>query len=104
MASVAVSNITDITRRVAGSKGTALTMAGQPVAVFRITAGQTVGDTAVLSSPQVPIIQSVFGPVANNVAATGSTSVTVTLGLVSSAVTATIGAVDVYLIGPVPTS
>ena len=105
MASVAYSNIVELTRRVGGNKGTALSLAGQPVAAFRITAGQISGDTAVLSSAQIPIIQSVFGPVTHNItAASGATAVTVTLGTFSTAVTSTIGTVDVWLVGPVPTS
>lgn len=102
MASVATSNITNITRQVTGNKGTALSMAGLPVAVFRIASGQASGDTAVLVASQVPTITGVFGgPFTHNAtAATGATNVTITL----VGGTSTIGSFDVVLMGPNPTS
>lgn len=106
MASVAVSNITNCTRSITGTpaKGSGLVIAGQPVAVFRIAAGQISGDTAVLATGEVPNIRAVFGPVSDNLptSGTGATSVTVTLGTFSTAVTSTIGQVTVWVIGPAP--
>lgn len=102
MASVATSNISNITRQITANKGTALSMAGLPVAVFRIASGQASGDTAVLVASQVPTITSVFGgPFTHNATATtGATNVTITL----VGGTATIGSFDVVLMGPNPTS
>lgn len=107
MASVAVSNISNLTRGITGSppKGTALTWPGGiPCVCFRIAAGQVAGDTAVLSDPVLlPLIKSVQGPVTHNLPASGASTVTVTLtGVFTSAVSNTIGAVDVWLIGPQP--
>lgn len=107
MASVAVSNITNLTAGITGSppRGSALTWPGGiPVVAFRIAAGQLAGDTAVLSDiNRLPIIKAVFGPVTHNLPATGASSVTVTLdGVFTSAVSNTIGQVDVWLIGPQP--
>lgn len=106
MASVAVTNITNCTRSITGTpaKGTGLVMAGQPVEVFRIAAGQLSGDTAVLTPMAIPSIRAVFGPVTDNLptTGTGATAVTVTLGTFSTAVTSTIGQVTVWLIGPAP--
>lgn len=107
MSSVATTNITNITRTVAGSKGTGLQIGNQPMACFRIAAGQAPGDTAVLNDPNVPNILTVMGPVTNNIgtSATGVSSVTVTIGaLTGTAITATVGAIDVWIMGPLPTS
>lgn len=107
MASVAVSNISNITRYVAGGKGTGLNVGNQPMACFRIASGQLSGDTAVLQDPNVPAIVSVAGPVINSIGTnlTGVTAVTVTLaGVTGSAITVTNGAFDVWLLGPLPTA
>lgn len=98
MASVAVTNISAVSYNQSN-----INISGFNVEHFRIAAGQTVGDTAVIPNSNAPtrqrtLIKGVWGPVANNVPATGATNVTVTLGLVSSAVTATIGQVDVFVI------
>jgi hypothetical protein len=107
MASVAASNNTNLTAGITGSppRGSGLTWpGGVPVVAFRIAAGQLSGDTAVLSDPvRLPIIKAVSGPVTHNLPASGASSVTVTLsGVFTSAVSNTIGAVDVWLIGPQP--
>lgn len=83
-----------------------MSVGGLPMACFRIAAGQAVGDTAVLASQAVPTIQTVLGPVTHNATATtGATNVTVTLACpTGSAITVTVGAVDVWIVGPVPTS
>lgn len=102
MASVATSNITNITRQALANKGTALSIGSQQVSVFRIAAGQAAGDTAVLTGFQTPTITSVFGgPFTHNATATtGATNVTITL----VGGTVTMGAFDVWCFGPVPTS
>lgn len=110
MASVALSNITNITRSITGTpaKGTGISIAGQPVSVFRIAAGQTAGDTAVLSDyPTIPNIRAVMGPVVHNLptSGTGATAVTITIPLVQgTAITSTVGQFDVWLIGAAPVS
>ena len=102
MASVATSNITNITRQMTANKGTALAIGSQQVAVFRIASGQAAGDTAALTAAQVPTITSVFGgPFTHNAtAATGATNVTITI----VGGTSTIGAFDVWVFGPTATS
>lgn len=107
MASVATSNITNITRLVNGGKGVGQQWGNQPVAVFRIASGQAPGDTAVLQDPNVPNILAVIGPGTDNVgtSATGVSAVTVTLGAVTgTAITATIGATTWVIFGPLPQS
>jgi hypothetical protein len=75
-----------------------------PVVQFRIASGQVAGDTAVLSDAiRLPIIKGVFGPVTHNLPASGASSVTVTIAAVTgSAVSVTVSAIDVWLIGPQP--
>lgn len=106
MASVATTNITNITRLVTGLKGNATNLGGLPVEIFRIAAGQVTGDTAVLVPSTFSNIRAVIGPCSDNLPTTGlgATNVTVTLGLTSAAVTTTIGAATIMLVGPVPTS
>lgn len=107
MASVNTSNITNITRLIAGNKGVSNQWGNQPAEVFRIAAGQAPGDTAVLQSANIPNILAVIGPGTNNIgtATTGVTAVTVTLGAVTgSAVTVTVGATDWIVLGPLPQS
>ena len=107
MASVAVSNITNITRLVNGGKGVSNNWGNQPAEIFRIAAGQVAGDTAVLSSPNIPNILAVIGPGTNNIGTspTGVTAVTVTLAAVTgSAITVTVGATDWVILGPLPVS
>lgn len=107
MASVATSNISNITSRITGTppKGSGLTWPGGiPYVHFRIASGQVAGDTAVLTDAiRLPLIQGVVGPVTHTLPASGASTVTVTLAAVTgSAITVTVGAVDVYLIGPQP--
>jgi hypothetical protein len=107
MASVAVSNISNMTSQITGSppRGSALTWPGGiPVVVFRLAAGQVAGDTAVLSDGiRLPLIKSIMGPVTHNLPASGASSVTITLAAVTgSAITVTVGAFEVWLIGPQP--
>lgn len=105
MASVNTSNITNISRQICSNLGTGLNVGNQPMAAFRIASGQAPGDTAVLQAPNVPLITAVVGPGTDNLATTGATSVTVTLGAVTgTAVTATIGATTWFIYGPLPTS
>lgn len=102
MASVATSNITNITRLISGSKGNALNMSSLPVQVFRIAAGQAPGDTAVLTpiAGVMPNIQSVWGA-PHNLPASGASTVTVTVGTIGASGT-TVPAFDVVLVGPLP--
>ena|SRR5262245_42823696 len=107
MASVAVSNISNITSAITGTppKGSALTWpGGVPVVVFRLASGQVAGDTAVLSDAiRLPLIKSVIGPVTHTLPASGASSVTVTIAAVTgSAVSVTVGPIEVWLIGPQP--
>ena len=107
MASVATSNITCISRQVAGNRGTSLNLGNQPCAIFRIAARQTAGDTAILADPSIPTIQSVIGPGSNNIPTTGAgvTAVTVTLGaVIGTAITSTVGVTDWIVFGPLPSS
>lgn len=104
MASVAVSNISNITRTVTGLKGNALNLGGLPVEVFRIASGQAQGDNATLTPATFSNIRAVYGPVGHTLPATGASNITVTLGAVGTAATASIGQVDVWLVGPVPTT
>lgn len=107
MASVNTSNITNVTRLVAGNKGVGNQWGNQAVAMFRIAAGQAAGDTAVLSDPNVPNILFCSGPGTNNIGTspTGVTAVTVTLGSVTgTAITSTVGVTDWIVVGPLPTT
>lgn len=99
MASVAVTNITNVTRLVAGQKGTQLSLGGLPCEVFRIASGQAPGDTAVLTPSNINGIGSVFGPVQHNIGTATVSAVTVTI--TGNGATTTVAAVDVYLVGPV---
>jgi hypothetical protein len=96
MASVAVSNISAV-----NYNNSKISVSGFAIEHFRIAAGQTAGDTAVLTPIREKLIKGVLGPVVNNLptTGTGATSVTVTLALVQgTAITSTIGQVDVFLI------
>lgn len=94
MASVATSNITNVEYN--QSK---LSISGFAVEHWRIAAGQVAGDTAVITPKREKLIKGVFGPVTNDLPAAGAASVTVTLGLVTgSAISVTIGQIDVFLI------
>lgn len=93
MASVATSNITQVQYN--QSK---LSISGFAVEHWRIAAGQVSGDTAVITPAREKLIKGVYGPVTNNLPATGASNVTVTLGTFSTAVTSTIGQVDVFII------
>lgn len=102
MASVATTNITNVTRQTTGGKGTALNLGGLPVEHFRIAAGQTPGDTAVLVPTTFNNVRGAIGPVTHNAtAATGASNVTITL---LGATAGTVGAFDVFIFGPVPTT
>lgn len=102
MASVAVSNITNITRQISGGKGGQLSLGGLPVEVFRIASGQATGDTAALTPQNINNIRSCFaGPFTHNATAASGAS-TVTITLVGG--TSTMGSFEVYVVGPVNTS
>lgn len=102
MASVATTNITNISRTVVGGKGTALNIGGCPVEVFRIASGQAPADTAVLVPSTFSNVRSVYGPVQHNLSGTGASQVTVTI--TGNGATTTVGSIDVWLFGPVPFS
>ncbi len=102
MASVATSNITNISRTVVKNLGTALNFGGCPVEVFRIASGQAPADTAVIVPSTFTNVRSVFGPVQHNLSGTGASQVTVTIA--GNGTTATVGTIDVWLFGPLPTS
>lgn len=94
MASVAASNISFIEYN--QSK---LSISGFAIEQIRIAAGQVSGDTALLTPKREKLIKGVFGPVTHDLPASGASSVTVTLsGVFTSAVSNTIGQVDVFLI------
>lgn len=98
MASVAVSNISQVNYNQSN-----INISGFNIEHYRIAAGQLPGDTAVVPNSNTPsrqrtLIKGVIGPVTNDVPTTGATSVTVTLGPVATAVTATIGQVDFWVI------
>lgn len=100
MASVATTNISNITRLITGNKGISLNIGGGavPCEVFRIASGQTTGDTAVLVPVTFKTVMACLGPVTDALGSTGATSVTVTL----IGGTATIAAFTVMIMGPVP--
>ena len=98
MASVNVSNISLVNYNQSN-----INISGFNIEHYRIAAGQLSGDTAVVPNSNTPsrqrtLIKGVIGPVANNVPTTGATSVTVTLGTLSTAVTSTIGQIDFWVI------
>jgi hypothetical protein len=94
MASVATSNITNVEYN--QSK---LSISGFAIEHWRIAAGQLSGDTAVITPKREKLIKGVWGPVTHNVPAEGASSVTITLaGVFTSAVSNTIGQVDIFLI------
>lgn len=94
MASVATSNITQVEYN--QSK---LSISGFAIEHWRIASGQTPGDTAVIVPAREKLIKGVWGPVTHNVPASGASSVTVTLAAVTgSAITVTVGTIDVFLI------
>lgn len=98
MASVATTSITLLNYNQSN-----INISGYNVEHYRIAAGQLSGDTAVVPNSNTPtrqrtLIKGVIGGVTNDVPTTGASSVTVTLGTFSSAVTATIGQVDFWVI------
>lgn len=94
MASVATSNITQIQYN--QSK---LDISGFAVEHWRIASGQTPGDTATITPSREKLIKGVWGPVTHDIPASGAASVVVTLAAVTgSAVSVTVGPVDVFLI------
>lgn len=99
MASVAVTNISSVNYNQSN-----INISGFNIEHYRIAAGQSVGDTAVVPNSNTPTrqrttIKGVIGGVANNVDPTNpATTVTVTLGAYTTAATATIGQVDFWVI------
>src|SRR5262245_8425335 len=94
MASVATSNITQVQYN--QSK---LSISGFAIEHWRIASGQTAGDTAVITPAREKLIKGVWGPVTNDVPASGASSVTVTIAAVTgSAVSVSVGQIDVFLI------
>lgn len=100
MASVALSNITQITRSIAAGFGTGLQLAGAPITAYRIASGQAPGDTAALTpAPELGNVRSVFGPVQNNLPTSGTGATNVTVTITGNGSTATVGQIDVWLVG-----
>lgn len=93
MASVATSNISAI-----NYNNSKLSISGFAIEHFRIAAGQLSGDTAVITPVREKLICGVLSGQVNNLPATGASNVTVTLGTFSTAVTSTIGQVDILII------
>lgn len=98
MASVAVTSISEINYNQSN-----ISVSGFNISHYRIAAGQAAGDTAVVPNSNTPsrqrtLIKGVIGPVGNNVPTTGAATVTVTLPALGTAPTATIGAVDFWVI------
>lgn len=97
MASVAVTSVSSISYNQSN-----LNISGFNIEHYRVAAGQLSGDTVVVPNANTPtrqrtLIKGVIGGT-NNVPATGATNVTVTLPCTSTAVTATIGQFDFWVI------
>ncbi len=92
MASVATTNISNV--NFADSK---ISISGYAIEIWRIAAGQLSGDTAVITPLREKLICAVPSGQVNDLASTGASSVTITLGTFSTAVTSTIGQVDVMI-------
>jgi len=92
MASVATSNITQV-----AFATPLLSFDGCPVEIWRIASGASPADTAVITPSHMKLIKAVIGPGQANTGSTGSTSVTFTIG--GNGSTATVGQIDVMLLG-----
>lgn len=98
MAAIAASNISNITRSIAAGFGTGLNLAGAPISVFRVAAGQINGDTATLTPPpEFGNIRAVIGPVGHNLPTTGVGASNVGITIIGP--TTTVPAFEVVLVG-----
>lgn len=98
MASVATSNISNVTTQVTNNLARNWSFGGCPVEVYRIAAGQASADTAALKPATFTNIQAVMTTIgcSHNLTTNANTSVTLTI----QSGTVTVGAFDVWLIGP----
>lgn len=97
MASVAVTSVSSISYNQSN-----INISGFNIEHYRVAAGQLSGDTVVVPNANTPsrqrtLIKGVIGGT-NDLSSTGATSVTVTLPCTSTAVTATIGQFDFWVI------
>lgn len=75
----------------------ALAFDGCPVEIWRVASGASPADTTAITPSHMKLIKAVIGPGQNNLASTGSTSVTFTIA--GNGSTATVGQIDIMLIG-----
>ena len=97
MASVATSNISNVTPQVTNNLSRNWSMAGVPVEIWRIASGQASADTAVIKPATFNDIQSVMTSIgaSHNLGTTQNTSVTLTIQSGS----VTVGAFEVWIVG-----
>lgn len=97
MASVATSNISNVTPQVTNNLSRNWSFGGVPVEIYRIASGQASADTLVLTPATFTNIQSVMTEIgsSNNLTTNANTSVTLTIQSGS----VTVGAFDVWVIG-----
>lgn len=74
-----------------------LSWGGCPIEIWRVASGAAPGDTTAITPSHMKLVKAVIGPGQSNVAATGSTSVTFTIA--GNGTTATVGQIDIMLIG-----
>lgn len=74
-----------------------LSWGGCPIEIWRVSAGAAPDDTTVITPSHMNLVKAVIGPGQSDVAATGSTSVTFTIG--GNGSTATVGQIDIILVG-----
>jgi len=98
MASVATSNISNVTPQVTNNLSRNWSMAGCPVEIWRVASGQASADTAVIKPATFTNIQSVMTSIgcSHNLGTTTNTSVTLTI----QSGTVTVGAFEVWIVGP----
>jgi hypothetical protein len=105
MAAIAASNIVNITRTISSDASKPIAFGGSNglvMEVFRIAAGGAQTDTAAITPQYISDIRMVESNVSasDNLSTTAAnTNVTLTLGIVGTAATATIGAFQVRLVG-----
>lgn len=74
-----------------------LSWGGCPIEIWRVAAGASPNDTTVITPSHMKLVKSVIGPGQSDVASTGSSQVTFTIG--GNGTTATVGQIDIMLIG-----